>query len=406
MAEWPEDIDAAAALAAAGVRPVPFRQFILKVHSRCDLRCDYCYIYEHADQSWREQPRRMSLHTVDQTARRIAEHVERNRQDSIELVLHGGEPLLAGAELLAYAVTRIRSAVPGTHVRATIQTNGLRLDEKHLGLFDRLGVTVGVSMDGTAAMHDRHRRRADRSGSHAAVAAAVRRLAGPAWRHLFAGLLCTIDLRNDPVETYEALLEFQPPAIDFLLPHGNWTTPPPGRDASRAVPYGHWLCAVFDRWYGAPRRETGIRLLEEVINLLLGGRSRSEQIGLSPSATVVVATDGGIEQTDVLKSVRHGAAATGLNVAASGFDEVLLAPGIVARQLGVDGLCGVCRDCGEHRVCGGGLYAHRYRRGSGFANPSVYCEDLKQLIGHVRARLRADLSAAAGARFAPSDTAA
>ena len=33
------------------------REFIVKVHSRCDLSCDYCYMYEMADQSWRSRPR-------------------------------------------------------------------------------------------------------------------------------------------------------------------------------------------------------------------------------------------------------------------------------------------------------------------------------------------------------------
>src|SRR5262245_18306714 len=38
-----------------------------------------------------------------------------------------------------------------------------------------------------------------------------------------------------------------------------------------------------------------------------------------------------------------------------------------------------------HRICGNGLYAHRYRAGIGFANPSVYSPDLQRLIGHIRA---------------------
>ena len=40
--------------------------------------------------------------------------------------------------------------------------------------------------------------------------------------HLYGGLLCTVDLRNDPVGRTEALAEFGPPKIDFLLPHGTW----------------------------------------------------------------------------------------------------------------------------------------------------------------------------------------
>src|SRR5690606_34532402 len=88
-------------------------------------------------------------------------------------------------------------------------------------------------------------------GSYDEVRKRLDLLTSDAYRHLFAGLLCTIDLANDPVTTYEALLEFAPPSVDFPLPHGNWGTPPPGWSAEDA-PYGEPLIKVFDRWYDAP----------------------------------------------------------------------------------------------------------------------------------------------------------
>lgn len=36
--------------------PVPLYQFVPKVHSRCGLACDHCYVFESADQSWRGHP--------------------------------------------------------------------------------------------------------------------------------------------------------------------------------------------------------------------------------------------------------------------------------------------------------------------------------------------------------------
>ena len=44
---------------ALGHQPVPFRQFILKIHSRCNLSCTYCYVYEMADRGWPDLPKRM-----------------------------------------------------------------------------------------------------------------------------------------------------------------------------------------------------------------------------------------------------------------------------------------------------------------------------------------------------------
>src|SRR5689334_5258923 len=72
--EWPSTLDVPALL-ASGWNPVPFREFIVKVHSRCDLSCDYCYMYEMADQSWRDRPRRMSDEIAAWTATRIGDHV-------------------------------------------------------------------------------------------------------------------------------------------------------------------------------------------------------------------------------------------------------------------------------------------------------------------------------------------
>jgi uncharacterized protein len=373
------------------------RQFILKVHSRCDLACDYCYVYQTGDDRWRTRPKTMSRHTIDRAAERIAEHASIHRLSTVDLVLHGGEPLLAGPDLLAYCVRRVRAAVGSTAtVRVGLQTNGVRLDLPYLELFRDLDVQIGVSIDGGPDAHDRHRRDHGGRGSHQAVSRALSLLAGPRFRNQYAGLLCTIDLRNDPLEVYRDLLLLQPPLIDLLLPHGNWTTPPPGRDPeSSDSPYGHWLATVFDRWYDAPRRETRVRIFEEVMNLLFGGTSRLEGFGLAPAASIVVETDGGIEESDHLAAT-SGAGITGLHVDRDPFDAALRTPTARARRAGVDALAPGCRDCPVVQVCGGGLYSHRYREGTGFVNPSVYCPDLTHLIEHVHRRLVRDVSTLAG----------
>ncbi|WP_318784638.1 FxsB family cyclophane-forming radical SAM/SPASM peptide maturase [Actinomadura algeriensis] len=382
-AEWPAALNVQTLL-EEGWRPTPFRQFVLKMHSRCNLACDYCYMYEMADQGWRRQPRRMSRTTIDQVATRITEHARDAGLPRVDVILHGGEPLLAGLEHLRYALETIHStAAPNVSVGFHVQTNGVLLDSSFLELFDEHDVHVSVSLDGDQKGHDRHRLRKNGDGSHNEVTQGLQRLTGPAYQRLFSGLLCTIDLANDPLVTYEALLGHGPPTMDFLLPHGNWEEPPPGLPAD-GTPYADWLIAVFDRWYHAPVRETRIRLFSEIIRLLLGRPSHSESIGLSPVAVAVVETNGGIEQVDTLKSAYDGAAGTSLHIRRDPFETALMIPAIAARQIGRRALSTDCLACPLHRVCGGGLYAHRYRSGTGFANPSVYCRDLFRLITHIR----------------------
>jgi uncharacterized protein len=375
-----------------GWRPIPFREFVVKVHSRCDLACDYCYMYEMADQSWRDRPRRMSIEIARRAAMRIGEHARGHQVPSVALILHGGEPLLAGRELITELVCATHAAVgPDVRVDARVQTNGVGLNDAYLRLFNDLDIHVGVSLDGGPEAHDRHRRFAGGRGSYAAVAAGLDRLTEAPFRHLFGGLLCTIDLRNDPVATYKALAEFDPPKIDFLLPHGTWASPPPGRMPGTAdAPYADWLIEIFDRWYYAP--DPGIRLFEDIVQLLLGAAASNETLALSPKRIVVIETDGAVELADNLKVTYHGAGMTGLHVTMNRLDEALLLPGVVARQLGERALCPQCRACDIRRVCGAGLYAHRYRPGTGFYNPSVYCPDLIKLIGHIRETMRADIA--------------
>lgn len=377
---------------AGGWQPTPFRQFLLKMHSRCNLACDYCYMYTMADQSWRNRPTKMSPGIVSVVADRIAEHAYEHKLDTVRVIFHGGEPLMAGTGSLVDAMRKIRAAVDArVKVEGCIQTNGTQLDEETLRALRSLDIRVGVSLDGDVTSQNKSRHYANGRGSYIEVAQAIRLLM--TYPSIYGGLLCVVNVQADPVATYEALLEFNPPTVDFLLPHGNWSFPPPDwSDSSFAIPYATWLIAVFKRWYEAPSRETRVRLFDEIMHLLLGGSSESEAVGLTPTSLIVVETDGSIEQADALKSAYDGAAATGLHVASDPFDAALRLPQIAARQIGLHALSDECAPCQVRRVCGGGLYAHRYRAGSGFSNRSVYCTDLYALITHIRARLLDDLA--------------
>ncbi len=376
---------------------VPIADYVLKVASRCNLACDYCYVYTMADQSWRSRPVLITPETTLAAARRIAEHAATHRLPVITVVLHGGEPLLAGSDLLEHIASVLRRELAGvTRLDLRIQTNGVLLNESFLRLFADHNVQVGLSLDGDRAQHDLHRLLPNGQGSHAAVVRAIRLLNRPEHRASYAGLLCVIDVDSDPVQTYEELLALDPPVVDFLLPHGNWSTPPPHRAAADpGTPYADWLIAVFDRWYDVRSQETNVRLFQEIINLLLGGRSRTERIGAGPVAYLVIDTDGSYQQDDSLKSTREGESETGLTVIDHPVDEVLRHPAISARQQGIAALADECRRCSLVRVCGGGDYPHRFREDTGFNNSSVYCADLQRLIRHIAARVRADVLAGA-----------
>ncbi len=363
---------------------MPIRQFLFKVQTRCNLHCDYCYVYEMADQSWRDKPMAMSDRVIHAAAMRIAEHAAAHDLDEVRVIFHGGEPLLGGPGVLHRIRTAVTAALPSsTRVGFGMQSNGALLDDAAVQMCVAEKISVGISLDGDQVANDRHRLYRNGNSSYVEVVAAIRRLQQSDIPELFTGILCTIDLVNPPVETFEHFLELGAPAVDFLLPHGNWDEPPPYWEGGGATPYADWLIPIFDRWFDAPRREARIRFFEEIINLVLGGHSQVETIGLTPATLVVIEGDGTIEQVDALKSAFDGAANTGLSVFSHSFDEALALPGMAARQIGIEALSETCRQCDLARVCGGGYYPHRFRSDTGFLNPSVYCADLTKLINHI-----------------------
>lgn len=210
---WPLEKLDVAALRRSGVRPVPFRQFVLKVNGRCNLACSYCYVYEGADSSWRDRPNRVSPDVVRRTATRIAEHAATHRLTSLQINLHGGEPLLAGVSHLIDQVSAVREAVRdrcgrSCTVDASVQTNGTLLTERAVDRLADAGVRIGVSLDGgTAALN---RRRVDHTGrsSWAATVAGLRVLRGRP--DAYAGILSVIDPDSDPAEVYTSLTAFEP----------------------------------------------------------------------------------------------------------------------------------------------------------------------------------------------------
>ncbi|MGW3665878.1 radical SAM/SPASM protein FxsBH, inactivated beta-hydroxylase extension form [Streptomyces sp. NPDC005141] len=362
------------------------QQLVLKIHSRCDLACDHCYVYEHADQSWKGRPTFISEETLGKVARRFADYAEEEKLSSVSVILHGGEPLLVGpVRMRNICAELVRTITPVTALDLRIHTNGVQLNTRHLEVFKEFDVKVSISLDGDRAANDRHRR--DRRGrsSHDRVLRAIGLLRRPEYRHLYSGLLCTVDVANDPVAVHDALASLHPPRIDYLLPHSTWDSPP-NRPADSPTGYADWLLRIFDRWDGQGRT-VGVRTFESVLSTLRGGPPLTEAMGLAPSDLAVVETDGTFEQADSLKTAYDGAPSTGYDVFRHTFAEFARYPGVRARQLGLAGVSATCRRCPVIESCGGGLYAHRYSTGHGFANPSVFCGDLRAFVDGVAERI-------------------
>jgi len=366
-------------------------------------------MYHHADQSWRERPRFMSNETIAAFARNLADYVYRQELREVTVLLHGGEPLLAGEERVSYFCNTIRTAMePGpASVEFAMQTNGVLLTQSWMEVLARFNITFGISLDGDQIANDRHRVDHRGQSSHAEVERGLRVIKASPHGDLFRGFLSVIDLRNDPITTYRYLLSWGPPRLDFLFPEGTHDNPPPGiakeseDERRKPAPYADWLIPIFDEWLSHPG-QTGIRVFENLIDVLLGGRSQTDGTGEGSFNLFTIETDGAIEDVDLFKAAYPGATGLGSpsqptpNVATTSFAELTSWPTVIERhRLNLlEGLCQTCRACPAVEACGGGFVPHRWSFRSGFSNPSVYCADLFKLISHVNRVLGVALSPA------------
>jgi len=358
--------------------------FLVKVASRCNLDCDYCYVYHHADQSWREMPRLLSATHRQAFALRVAEYAKAQQLTRCAVVFHGGEPLLAGADELAAFADLIREAAPDVCIDFGLQTNGILLSDKVLDVLEVAGIAVSLSMDGPRAAHDLHRTTRRGRSSFDKVEASLQRL--KARPKVFAGVIAVIDASVPPATLLKYFAAHQVPKLDFLLPDAHHDRPPPGREKDPEL-YQRWLIEAFDLWLDT-YPELPVRTFEALLDAVAGLPSGTDAFGFGDVSLLSVETDGSWHDLDVFKVAGDGASRLAGSVLDTTVAELAASPAIDAhrRLLSKEGVSDQCRTCDVVDVCGGGSVPHRFRSGT-FCNPTVYCGEMKALIAHVRMRL-------------------
>ena len=355
-------------------------------------------MYQHADQSWRRRSLFMSEQTVSAFTARLADYAWMVGLDSVTVLLHGGEPLLAGEQRLVDFVQRVRAAlaeVPSVReVKVAMQTNGTLVNERWLAVFAEHDIDFGISLDGDETANDRSRLDHGGHSSYQRVADTLRLVSRSPenQRRRFQGILSVMDVRNDPLQTYRALAQFHPPKLDFLFPEGTHDSPPPFLSTGEYgdAPYADWLIPIFDEWFHSDQGPR-IRLFENLLDVLLSGRSQTEGTGDGSLNLLTIETDGEIEDVDLLKTAYPGAGAIlgeaegAANVASHSFLELAQIEEVNIRHRlhTYEGLCSTCQRCPAVRACGGGYLAHRWSSERKFDNPSVYCLNLYKLIRHI-----------------------
>ena len=300
---------------------------VLWLTERCNLHCSYCYAgAERAGQD-------MAFATAKAAIDHLAGH-------PLKIQFAGGEPLLNLP--LAEEICRY---VREERIDATfqLQTNGTLLSREKARTLARLGISVGVSLDGVPAVNDRTR------GETLRVVEGIRQLG-------LAGIVTGINavVTADNVEALPQLVDFAlylgnvgGIGLDLLRHAGRGSAGP--EDASpeqlqRAL-RGMWTRSrELERLSG---RRIQLRELE-LARRRLRGEGQGDYCYAQCGRSVVVTPEGRLWPCGSLRGAQY----------AMGRAEELVPERVLAIQAPEDGQCGVCR---YKAVCPKGCPARRIR---------------------------------------------
>lgn len=366
--------------------------FFLRVAARCNLACEYCYVFKHKDMSWRDVPPTISSDTVVLFAKRLREYAEQEDLQNILVVFHGGEPLLVGSTVLIRHMDTIRDAMHDTtQVDFSLQTNGTLITDSFAEECHKRGVQISVSIDGPKHVHNRRRHFADGAGSFERVLGGIRAL------QAYPNLLCGVIGVIDPRVRADEILRFYSDAglndMDLLLPDATYDTPPPYRTEYPNI-YVEWLTEAFDKWFDQ-YQHISIRTFESILRSHLGMKTCNDTFGLGELTYLTVESDGSYHTSDILKVAYEGASKMGISL-----DNATIAEAASHRCMAEyncllmrENLPDVCQHCEFRDMCGGGSLPHRYSQVNGFSNPTVYCREMKVLFGHAGRRITDEVRA-------------
>mgnify|MGYP002777893738 CR=1 FL=1 len=144
----------------------PINLVVIQPTSFCNLNCDYCYLPD------RHLKNQLSLDLIEPIFKTL--FTSRFMGQDFTVCWHAGEPLAVPISFYDQAMARIQEAerkynTQPLRVMHSIQTNGTLINQAWCDCFIRHDMIVGVSIDGPAFIHDRHRQTRTGLGSHAAT---------------------------------------------------------------------------------------------------------------------------------------------------------------------------------------------------------------------------------------------
>lgn len=350
-------------------------EIILKVTSRCNLNCRYCYVFNKGNCSYKKEPDYISLEAVKKLFNRIEEYAVSNNQSEIVIIIHGGEPLLLPPDFYSDIVRLSKTIIKSVDVRFAMQSNGTLMSVEVARHLAANNISVGFSLDSTeAGCVDRIYKNGKEAYNNI--------IRGIKNYHSITGnasILSVINPSIDPKEAYQNFVKLKINYVGFLLLDENYDS-----ISITDSSISNWLIELFDLWFNdsSQNKPQYILPFTTIILKILGQEKvGNEMFGQNKNAVIVIKTNGDIDVVDSLQLCIEERKK--INIFNNRLEEIFTDHYYKLYYDAHFELPDDCSKCVVKEICGGGQLAHRYSKENKFMNKSIYCSDIKKLILHI-----------------------
>lgn len=346
----------------------------------CNMRCTYCFYYDVMDHRETKQYGIMNESTLETMVRRAYEQP----YEHVTFMFQGGEPTVAGLDyyqkLVALVNTYNRNQVPTSY---TMQTNGTLITPAFAKFLQQYNFLVGISIDGSEALHNKFRLNGNQEGSFKQVMKGLRLLQQ---HHVDYNILTVIT--DETVKHTESVyryltslgtmyLQFIPCIDSFDHRVENYTL--------HNDKYQEFLIRLFNVWerdfYKGKR--ISIRYFDDLLKIMLGYPAASCTLMGHCTTHLVVEADGSVYPCDfyVLDDYKTG------SIFDQSFDELATnqqATSFIETSFGTHE---DCMTCPYYQLCKGGCRRNKEPFDTVEQSKTKYCEAYKGFFKEVLPRM-------------------
>ena len=361
---------------------LPFAVMAKPVGSRCNMRCRYCYYLDKGKYSAHAKQTRMSFDLLEKLIRQT---VAASPGPVVSFTWHGGEPTLAGLDFYKKVVELQRKYLPaGWTALNNLQTNGLLLNDAWCAFLKENRFDVGLSVDGSEAVHDANRRDLGGKPTFERVRAAAARLKR---RGIEPDLLCTVNSMSEkrPLEVYRALRELGSGWIQFIpiVARGPDGTVTP--ESVSPEGYGGFLIACFDEWVTHDLGRLDVQLFAEAARVLAGGEASLCTLRPTCGRVPVAEEDGAVYACDHFVDPEHRIG----SLSGGNLDKIVNSEAQLSFGRRKGELTAQCRRCPHLTLCNGGCPKDRFALSAdGEAGQHYLCPGMTGFFDHAAPVLR------------------